>query len=441
MNKKKPGLSIGSILVLCLTAAVAVGCVFMFGKMRSQDANAMMDAERMRGLMDSFMKSPTSEPEPQSTAQTVTITLAPVIITPPPVTGKPAASPTPNTQANDLSHSFSLTAGGLMSFQSDISDTVYNKTDKTVDYIPVVSMISGKIYADMNLVTFPQVLNVADHKYGDYLVPVEAAVAIRACRFDNVVLGTEHILDQGEQGAVDTVSSLSGIGMICEGVNAGVYSQNRVVQLNGGRIAILYYTDSLTPKGKNTLSGQEGLMRLYSEETVRKDILTARGQGARCVIVCMYWGNENTVSVTTSMRKTATALAQMGADVILGSQPLRVLPMEIISTVDENGKPRDTFVAYSLGTFLSESRDAYAISGILLHMNIRSDQNGRLHFESIEYTPTYIWRQKVNGRVQYRVVCSADPAPEDMSDQQRDVMGRALTRIQNILKDSPITQR
>ena len=173
----------------------------------------------------------------------------------------------------------------------------------------------------------------------------------------------------------------------------------------------------------------------------RQDILSARNQGARCVIVCVYWGRADAVSVTASQKNTARSLAEMGADVILGVRPSRVLPMEKITTIGQDGKNRDTFVAYSLGTLLSESREGYDISGILLHLNITCDEQGQVRVDSAEYTPTYIWRQTVDKKIQYRVVCSADPTPDDMSDQQKEVMSRALNRIQNTLKDSPVSQR
>ena len=64
-----------------------------------------------------------------------------------------------------------------------------------------------------------------------------------------------------------------------------------------------------------------------------------------------------------------------------------------------------------------------------------------MHFEALEYTPTYIWRQSVGGQMQYRLVCSSDPPPEGMSTQQKEVMQRSLTRIQTVLKDSPVMER
>ena len=301
----------------------------------------------------------------------------------------------------------------------------------------VVNTNRNKISADLNLLALPQTINTADRKYSDTMAPVEAASAIRAMRVDHVILGTEHLLDQGTDGAEATVSALRNQNV----VGVGDASQPCMVQINGGAVAILSYTDVLTTRGKNALASSPGYLTLYSEDVARQQIQQARNQGARCVIVYMYWGKLDTASVTTAQKNTARALAAMGADVILGIRSSRVLPMELIRVNDEAGKQRTAFVAYSLGTLLTESREGVDISGALLHLNLRSDENGEMHFEGIEYTPTYIWRQSVAGKIQYRLICSADSAPEYMSDQQKDVMARALKRIQNALKDSPVKQR
>ena len=439
-HNNKSGFSLGTILTLCLTAAVTVGCLFLFGKIRGGNPDVRMDAQRVIGVVHTVIQGATEAPAPQSTVRTVTVTLAPVTAAPFTAQPQPQATSAP-AYPQGQSYSFSLTAGGLLSFQSDISDTVYNKAEKAADYRAIVSPLSAKVYADMNLVTFPQLLNTSDHKYGDALAPESAADAIRLLGVDEVVLGCEHILDQGAQGAQDTVRALNARGLMCEGVNASGASQNRVLQLNGGAVAVLSYTDVLTAKSKNALKQDGALLRPFDLDTVRQDISLVRGQGARCVVVCLYWGRADAASITNAQRSTAQALAQMGADVILGVRPSRVLPMEIISCTGEDGRPRQAFVAYSLGTLLSESREGYDISGCLLHLNIAVDAQGKVTFSSAEYTPTYIWRQSVNGKTQYRILCSADPAPEEMTSQQKEVMQRALNRIQTTLADSPVTQR
>ena len=442
MKHHKPGWSIGTILTLLLTVVVTAGCLFMFGKMRGKDTNARMDAQRVIGLMNSAFQGPTAAPTAQNQVRTVKVTLAPVTAPPEADTPAPVATPVPTEPPAALPpYTFSLTAGGLLSFQSDISDAVYSKENKTADYQPVLSRISGKVYADLNLVTLPQTINVSDRKYGDAITLSEAADAVRSLGMEQVVLASEHILDQGSQGAADTVSTLAARGLSCTGVNVTGASQRRLVTLNGGTVALLSYTEALTAKSRNAQKENAGVLQLFSLDTARADIRWARSQGARCVIVCLYWGKADAVEVTRAQRTTALSLAQMGADIILGTRPGRVLPMEIISCTGEDGKARDAFVAYSLGTLLTESREPYDISGILLHLTVFSDEQGRMHFQNAEYTPTYIWRQEMNNKIQYGVVCSADPAPDEMSSQQKQVMQRALTRVQSILKNSPVAQR
>ena len=436
MRKKRRGLSLGSILTICLTIAVIAGCVFMFGRIRG-GADAGMDARRMIGAVHSFMQSAGSAAQPQVTVRTVTVTLAPV--TPPPATPVPVTPAPVNNPYEPFS--FTLTAGGLLSFQSEISDSVYSKADKTLNYTPVVEPIRSNIYGDVNLVTLPQTINTVDRKYSDTLAPAEAAIAIQSMGIGEVALATEHILDQGRQGAENTVSVLESRQLGTAGVNAMGASRTRLVRVNGGTVAILSYTDALTSKSRNELAKDNSFFAVYDENMARADIQNARNQGARCVIVCMYWGRQDAASVTTAQKNAAQALAEMGADVILGARPSRVLPMELIYCTDPDGKSHTAFVAYSLGTLLTESREAYDICGLLLHLRVRSDEQGTVHFEGIEYTPTYIWRQSVGGQMQYRLLCSADPPPEGMSSQQKQVMQRSLARIQAALKNSPVNLR
>lgn len=436
MRKKRRGLSLGSVLTICLTVAVTAGCVFLFSMIRGGSGNSAMDAQRMIGAVHSFMQG-NEDAQPQMTVRIVTVTRSPV--TAPPATSVPV-TPTPRNDPY-TAHSFSLTVGGLLSFQSDISESVYDKTEKTLNYEPVVSPIRTKICSDVNLVTLPQTINTVDRTYGDNMAPAEAAVAVQAMGFDQAALGTEHILDLGAEGAVNTVSVLQSRQIGCAGVNAGGASTMKLVQVNGGAVAILSYTEPLTSKSKNALAAQNNLLTVYNEDTARMDIQSARNQGARCVIVCMYWGRQDATSVTTAQKKTALTLAEMGADIILGTRPSRVLPMELITCPGPDGKSHTAFVAYSLGTLLTESREAFDICGLLLHMNLRSDEQGVMHIESIEYTPTYIWRQNMNGKTQYRLICSNEPPPEGMNDNQKGVLQRALDRIRNVLKNSPVTER
>lgn len=446
MKENRPRISLGTLLVLSLTVIVTVGCVWLFAKIRSDNPDARMNAQKMMGVLGDALYGPTPVAVPQATVRTVTVTLAPAVqprLTPMPTQAMVSSTSATPQRAEQAPFSFTLTAGGLLGFQSDVSDSVYEKSSKTFDYQPILKNLGYKVYADLNLVTLSNVLNVQDHKYADVIAPVMILDAVKAGGFDHILLNTEHVLDQGTKGALETRQAISSQGFSASGINAGTGTQHQLIQINGGKIALLAYTDTLTNKGKNALETQEGhgMMTMLDLDDVRRDIAWAKAQGAGCIIISLHWGREDTASVTSAQRETARMLASMGADLILGTHPSRVLPLEVLDVMGEDGTARKTLVAYSLGTLLTESRNGYDISGALIHLNIVCDGRGKVAFQNVEYTPTYIWRQSVDGKMQYRVICSADPPPDGMDTHQQEVMGRALTRIQNSLAGSPITQR
>ena len=438
MKGNRRGVSLGTILTLALTAAVILGCAFLLLRIQGGTPGAPMSAQRAFDLVGGALQGGTPEPEPQATVRTVTVTLAPVPIA-------PLATPAPATAApvkevSDVACTFTVTVGGLMGFESEISDSVYDKAAKRFDFSQLFSLLRSKVDGDLTLAMLPQVINAADQKYGDHLAPQAAASGIWGAGFDYVLLNSSHALDQGIDGVNQTVSVLTQQGFTCLGVTSGSATQHRMIQLNGAHIALLAYTDSLTAKGRIARDSQPQVADLFDLRTAARDIAAMRAQGADFVAVALNWAKSDTTGVTTAMKQTAYGLAEAGADLILGYHPKRVLPMETISVPDENGVQRQCLICYSMGTLLTESREPYDISGMLLNLRVTC-KGGQVHFESIQYTPTYIWRRSVKGKMQYRVLCSADPAPEGMDAKQKEIMARALKRVGNILKDGPAYQR
>ena len=115
---KKKGLSFGSVLVIMLTAVVMAGCIMVYSAFHS-DADVPMRAQKMAGLLSDAFLGATPVPV-NSNVNVVTVTQAPPI----PSTASPVVQAT-EKQPDD--GEITLTLAGLVSFDSSISNSVYNK--------------------------------------------------------------------------------------------------------------------------------------------------------------------------------------------------------------------------------------------------------------------------------------------------------------------------
>ena len=115
--------------------------------------------------------------------------------------------------------------------------------------------------------------------------------------------------------------------------------------------------------------------------TSQRDVMEQQVRRAReladFVVVGVHWGVEDSHKITQTQRDLAQQLSDWGADVILGTHPHVVQDAEWKTSVDG----RQTFVAYSLGNFIStQSKPDQLIGAILtLELNKTTDSNGSVH--------------------------------------------------------------
>lgn len=91
---------------------------------------------------------------------------------------------------------------------------------------------------------------------------------------------------------------------------------------------------------------------LSSQETVCSRIEQAK-QAADFVIVFPHWGTEDTFSPDNDQLTWAQAMADAGADLIIGGHTHTLQPVELLTASDG----RDVPVYYSLGNFLSHQKE------------------------------------------------------------------------------------
>lgn len=197
--------------------------------------------------------------------------------------------------------------------------------------------------------------------YPRFNSPTEVGDAFIDSGFNLVSLATNHTMDKGEEGVLRSLNYWNSKENI---VKAGQYSsfddrgQERIYDINGIKYAFFSYTT--WTNGLETPTGKEYLNNVYSNEKAQEDIEKVKGK-VDVILVAMHWGTEYSLGVDEKQTEIANYLSSLGVDIIIGSHPHVVEPVERI------GK---TLVIYSLGNYISDQIGIERLTGLMLGVDI-----------------------------------------------------------------------
>lgn len=215
--------------------------------------------------------------------------------------------------------------------------------------------------------------------YPCFSTPGECAEALYRAGIRVFSLSNNHTYDKGVKGIAATLRFWDEMpeDVVTTGLWYGEsdYGTIPLQMVNGVTIAYLSYTDHT-----NGIP-QSNAMTANVIYTSQRDVMEQQVRRAReladFVVVGVHWGVEDSHKITQTQRDLAQQLSDWGADVILGTHPHVVQDAEWKTSVDG----RQTFVAYSLGNFLStQSKPDQLIGAILtLELNKTTDPDGSVH--------------------------------------------------------------
>lgn len=200
--------------------------------------------------------------------------------------------------------------------------------------------------------------------YPKFNSPTELGDSIVEAGFNVVLHATNHAADKGIEGinnCIDFWSSYPEI--VMTGIFKEVDEENQdigLLEIDGVTFAILNYTYSpnlsTLPKW---LQGHLAMLCDWDKQsgkidfkTIHPDVLTdiqKAKEMADVVVVCPHWGNEYTFVPTVYQKEFARQMTEAGADLIIGTHPHVIQPIEWIET--ENGNRALCY--YSLGNYVS----------------------------------------------------------------------------------------
>lgn len=304
-------------------------------------------------------------------------------------------------------------------------------------YALAKASLSAADYTIANLET--TVGMYGDRPYSGYPCfnsPESLLHAIRDAGVDFLTLANNHILDRYFDGMVTTVDNVEAFGF----EHAGAYRTREesetpvVVEVNGIKLGMLSYTAHTNAMERFCdAEATEFGVDYLSDADFEADVEALKAAGAEVIIAMPHWGTEYERRPDADVRRTAEKMVAAGIDVILGSHPHMVQPIEWLTVETETGE-RTALVAWSLGNFIDNMKVQYTDSGIILDFTIAERADGSFEVENVGYVPVYCWKQDDD----IQTLCSGeyqDERPEGMDKSTYSRMLESRRELAELIGD------
>ena len=354
-NSKPTHSLIAMLLCLCLGITTLAGC----SRTASSDGTI---------YLESTSQTVDSSTENTETASTVE-----------PASEETSADETTEVTATVAPVSVNLIAVGDMLLHGGIHNSAL-QADGSYNYEHVFEHTKDRIAAADIAVANQEVIlggvELGVSSYPQFNSPQDFGDALVDAGFDVILHASNHTMDK------DTVAVLNTIHFWKEkhpditflGINENQEERNtiRIVEKDGVKLAMLNYTYGLN--GFSLPSDKPYLVNLMDEAhkaEIAEDLKKAREE-ADFVIVYPHWGTEYVLEATDEQKQWAQFFADNGADLIIGTHPHVVEPVEWITASDG----RQTLVYYSLGNYISIQYYNYSMLGGFAEVTITKDSSG-----------------------------------------------------------------
>ncbi|MDW8303148.1 MAG: CapA family protein [Bacteroidia bacterium] len=234
--------------------------------------------------------------------------------------------------------------------------------------------------------------------YPQFASPDTIAYFLKEANFNFIVTANNHCLDRGPKGLIYTKRALERNHLATTGTFYNQEDRDKnypfIWQKGNFTIAILnctYGTNGMpiTPPVKTNLIDTVQML---------EDLEKAKLSKPDAIILAIHWGEEYQLFPNAFQKKIANFAFRNGVDIILGSHPHVLQPLEKQEVVYQ-GKKKTCYVIYSLGNFISNMRGEtprwrYTEGGIIFTFEIlKHKESGTISFQKLRYIPVWVWQE------------------------------------------------
>ncbi len=297
--------------------------------------------------------------------------------------------------------------------------------------------------------------------------PDQLANAVKDSGISLLMTANNHTYDTGFFGMKRTLDVVRNLGIETNGSRKALDEPKYIVKdLNGIKVGMISYTYETTG-ATQTRKYLNGL--LLSEEaatlvnsfsynkidtfyTEAQEIINSmKNDGAEYITFYMHWGDEYKRTANTWQKTIAQKLSNMGVNMIIGSHPHVVEPIELINS--EDGETQ-TVCVYSVGNAVSNQRrglmqtnapNGHTEDGLMVSYKLKKDGKGVVSLVDFEAIPTWVDRYLEGGKYKYTIypMENLEEAKTKYShiaskldesyNRTKEIMGTGLTECQTAI--------
>ncbi|MBO5019344.1 MAG: CapA family protein [Clostridia bacterium] len=262
--------------------------------------------------------------------------------------------------------------------------------------------------------------------YPAFNTPDSLADAIKTSGLNFLLTANNHSYDTGLFGLRRTAQILKQKGIEFIGTreteSEPIYT---VKEINGIKIGMANYTYESAPEnaisGRKYLNGSiisaeaNNLVSSFSYSDINafytdaeNTIKSMKTEGAEFIVFYMHWGNEYKTNANSWQKTIAQNLSNLGVDIIIGSHPHVIQPIELIHSEDGQNQ---TICLYSTGNAVSNQRQeimnpecptGHTEDGLFFTYTLKKSTDG-VTLTDIDIIPTWVNKYRGGGGYQYTI--------------------------------------
>lgn len=236
-----------------------------------------------------------------------------------------------------------------------IHNCVYWQADKNApgddfDFKPMYALVADDIKnADIAYINQETILGGTQMGLSSYPLfnsPQELGRDMIDLGFDVFSHATNHVFDKWEKGIKNTYEFYQNHPKAtCIGIYKKGEDNIKIVERNGIKIAFMNFT--YHTNGLSLPENSEYYVPLADYENGCENMvetLKRAKEEADFTVCCLHWGDEDQTRPNQIQQESAKILSENGCDVIIGTHPHAIQPIEYVG---------NTLVVYSLGNYIS----------------------------------------------------------------------------------------